>query len=126
MWPNPQLPEDLITFTEEFLNGKLHFLCSVLLCHYHSFLDHLNLSRVSGINFSDCYSIFHFRLVLSSTERKILSFSLNFFVELLEEETLGTLSLAFWSASWMFFWFNEQARLLTNRLGNLKCCFKRI
>ena len=29
MWPNPQVPEDLITFTEETLNGKLIFLCSV-------------------------------------------------------------------------------------------------
>ena len=28
MWPNPQIPADLITFTEEILNGKLHFLCS--------------------------------------------------------------------------------------------------
>ena len=28
MWPNP----DLVTFTEEILNGKLHFLCSVSLC----------------------------------------------------------------------------------------------
>ena len=31
MWPNPQFPADLITFTEEVLNGKLHFLCSVSL-----------------------------------------------------------------------------------------------
>ena len=29
MWPNPQFPVDLVTFTEEILNGKLHFLCSV-------------------------------------------------------------------------------------------------
>ena len=28
MWPNPQLPADLVTFIEEILNGKLHFLCS--------------------------------------------------------------------------------------------------
>ena len=28
MWPNPQLPTDLLTFTEEILNEKLHFLCS--------------------------------------------------------------------------------------------------
>ena len=28
MWPNPQHPADLVTFTEEFLNGKLHFSCS--------------------------------------------------------------------------------------------------
>ena len=28
MWPNSQFPADLVTFTEEILNGKLHFLCS--------------------------------------------------------------------------------------------------
>ena len=28
MWPNLQFPVDLVTFTEEILNGKLHFLCS--------------------------------------------------------------------------------------------------
>ena len=28
MWPNPQEITDLVTFTEEILNGKLHFLCS--------------------------------------------------------------------------------------------------
>ena len=28
MWPNPQFPADLVTFTEEILNGKLHFLLS--------------------------------------------------------------------------------------------------
>ena len=26
MWPNPQFPADLVTFTEEILIGKLHFL----------------------------------------------------------------------------------------------------
>ena len=30
MWPNPQFPTDLVTFTEEILNENLHFLCSVL------------------------------------------------------------------------------------------------
>ena len=29
MWANPQFPVDLVTFIEEILNGKLHFLCSV-------------------------------------------------------------------------------------------------
>ena len=29
MWPNPQETADLVTFTEEILNGKLHFLWSV-------------------------------------------------------------------------------------------------
>ena len=28
MRPNPQFPVDLIRFTEEIFNGKLHFLCS--------------------------------------------------------------------------------------------------
>ena len=28
MWPNPQEPGDLVTFSEEILNEKLHFLCS--------------------------------------------------------------------------------------------------
>ena len=28
MWPNLQYPADLVTFTKEILNEKLHFLCS--------------------------------------------------------------------------------------------------
>ena len=28
MRTNPQFPMDLVTFTEEILNGELHFLCS--------------------------------------------------------------------------------------------------
>ena len=30
MWLNPQVPADLATFTEEILNEKLNFLCSVV------------------------------------------------------------------------------------------------
>ena len=29
MWPNPQETEDMVTFMEEILNEKLHFLCNV-------------------------------------------------------------------------------------------------
>ena len=29
MGPNPQLPADLVKFTEEIRDGKLHLLCSV-------------------------------------------------------------------------------------------------
>ena len=29
MWPDPHETADLVTFTVEFLNGKLHFSCSV-------------------------------------------------------------------------------------------------
>ena len=28
MWPSPQFLADLVTFTEEHLDPKLHFLCS--------------------------------------------------------------------------------------------------
>ena len=28
MWLNPRETADLVTFTEEIPNGKLHFLCS--------------------------------------------------------------------------------------------------
>ena len=31
MWTNPQNPVDLVIFTEDILNGKLHFLCSIIL-----------------------------------------------------------------------------------------------
>ena len=30
MWANPQFPADLVTFTEEILNGELSFLCSAV------------------------------------------------------------------------------------------------
>ena len=30
MWPNPLETADLVTFTEEILNGKFRFLCSDL------------------------------------------------------------------------------------------------
>ena len=29
MWSNPQFPADLVTFTEEVINGKLNFFCSI-------------------------------------------------------------------------------------------------
>ena len=31
MWLNPLEIADLVTFTEEILNGKLHFLCTIWL-----------------------------------------------------------------------------------------------
>ena len=30
MWPNPQETANLVTLTEEILNGKIHFLNSVM------------------------------------------------------------------------------------------------
>ena len=53
MWPNPQESADLVTFTEEILNGKLHSLCSVCLilevkCENHP----LELRKIFFINLS--------------------------------------------------------------------------
>ena len=33
MWPNPQETVDLVTFTEEIVNGKLYFLCSGMIIY---------------------------------------------------------------------------------------------
>ena len=44
MWPNPQFPADLVTFPEEILNGKLHFLCCAIWDHLH------NLKNVKSIH----------------------------------------------------------------------------
>ena len=48
MWPNPQFPADLVTFTEQILNVKLHFLCSdankettMVICEQNSTLTYL-------------------------------------------------------------------------------------
>ena len=61
MWPNPQFPPDLVTFTEEILDGKLHFLYTdiplstfpLTLCC--SFLSHLkqkwNFRKLNALAF---------------------------------------------------------------------------
>ena len=38
MLPNPHETADLVTFTEEILNGKLHFLYSVLISNDHDLM----------------------------------------------------------------------------------------
>ena len=42
MWPNSHFPADVITFTEEILNGKLHFLCNIHLDHLCDVSAHWN------------------------------------------------------------------------------------
>ena len=46
MWPNPQFSADLVTFTKEILNGKLHFFAVkvVLEVHFRAATKHLRLS----------------------------------------------------------------------------------
>ena len=46
MWQNRQETGDLVTFAEEILNGKLHFLCSFICVHteaYPGFLQAYNM-----------------------------------------------------------------------------------
>ena len=47
MWPNPQETADLITFTEEIHNRKLHF-CGVLQLTVWGFHNHQNITKVKG------------------------------------------------------------------------------
>ena len=44
MWPNPQETAGLVTFTEEILNRKLHFLCSGV-CYFLGFFLELGLLK---------------------------------------------------------------------------------
>ena len=56
MSPNPQETADLVTFTEEILNGKLHFLCSVYngkACHMISILSFKTVDNV-GVKILQC------------------------------------------------------------------------
>ena len=49
MWPSPQETVDLVIFTEEILNEKLHFLYSVYFkAIYLNMFDNENLSDVFG------------------------------------------------------------------------------
>ena len=49
MWPNPQETANLVTFTEEILNGKLHFLRS------DSNFDKILLNEILIVDFIDFY-----------------------------------------------------------------------
>ena len=48
MLPDPQETANLVTFTEEILNGKLHFLCSVTTS---SFFDDLELFKLQFLTY---------------------------------------------------------------------------
>ena len=52
MWPNPQETEDLFTFTEEILNGKLHFLSSD--SHLSLPMYPLSARTIDKINQNEC------------------------------------------------------------------------
>ena len=56
MWPNPQKTVDLVAFTEEILNGKLHFLCSAqkyfcgVALYYNRYTEYRSSYDMSGDN----------------------------------------------------------------------------
>ena len=45
MRPNLQFPVDLVTFTEEILNGKLRFCAVSITCFSESRTEHRNIDR---------------------------------------------------------------------------------
>ena len=55
MWPNPQFPVDMVTFTDETLNRKLHFLCSDIWVKYETVMKvirkHLQGTKYTGVIF---------------------------------------------------------------------------
>ena len=61
MWPNPQFPADLVTFTEEMLNEKFHFLDRVINLEHAKLLGSNTepyYSMVSMVNSGKC-SYYH-------------------------------------------------------------------
>ena len=56
MWPNPQNAADLVTFAEEILNGKLHFLAVLMI------LNHVE--QGPAVNFMKCLASSHSFLFL--------------------------------------------------------------
>ena len=63
MWPNPRETGNLVTFNEEILNGKLHFLCSEVKLSTWCNMVIMNLVFISWY----CYhSFFWSNLVLQS------------------------------------------------------------
>ena len=50
MWPNPQETADLVIFTEEIFNGKLHFLCSDYWLSFHAFILFQTLKGIAPQN----------------------------------------------------------------------------
>ena len=49
MWPNTQFAADSVTFTEEILNGKFHFLCSACTSADHDFSKVLYRKLVTSV-----------------------------------------------------------------------------
>ena len=82
MWPNPQFPADLVTFTEEILNGKLHLLCSeTCKVRFEDFYENFSETLIGGNvgKGRDCFwnLLFDFEEALTSFkyEKFLIKFS---------------------------------------------------
>ena len=65
MWPNPQETVDLV-ITEEILNGKLHFLCSVFMYDliYHNSVDYIFMnSKLLNLFWRGFTQVYWYRLL---------------------------------------------------------------
>ena len=85
MSPNPQFPADMVTLTEEIVNGKLHFLCSIMM----SFIRKVWFSdlKKSAYSYSletlckeqfSFYIYFDYNFIKVWSFKQTASFSLNF------------------------------------------------
>ena len=54
MWPNPQETADLVTFTEEILNGRLHFFCAVPSTQNILIRTIVNVLKLKGSSYQRC------------------------------------------------------------------------
>ena len=56
MWPNPQFSADLVIFTEEILNGKLHFCAVIIHYNWRDSICEMNLRKfaILIIFFKNC------------------------------------------------------------------------
>ena len=96
MWP----AVDLVTFTEEILNGKLHFLCSVFSVTWRHFLV-ITGKFLWSTSLSICFSCNHNVFLLST----IASVALFSYVSLvLTTIFIGAKKYFFWIYAFPLFW----------------------
>ena len=76
MWSNPQFPADLVTFTGETLNGKLHFLWSGVSAFLHIFLKP-NIANWTT-DFAECTVVILLNARCGSAVKILLTLVYNF------------------------------------------------
>ena len=75
MWLNPQKTADLVTFTEEILNGKLHFLCSVYYQKSTIYYPELNINSITEFNVHNAFKKLIFSICLIRMRKLLASYN---------------------------------------------------